>query len=436
MATPTTTRAAIRVRAVETVHQDFPPIQLSASSNGTTTTIVDTDTPIFTQEYDLHNMWAYVASKPTAGPAIGEVARIASVSGNTITTGSAFSAATESAMSWELHPHFHPNKVHKAINETLGNMRHSLYLPLTVIADGDLEGADLTSFTEIGNTTWAKAAPTVPLRSRKIIKASAIDADTDYIRASPSPSIGYPRTCLVSQDLYTTNGSQQLTVHFMDGATATDIETGTTSHSGWSTIQFVATNTDETIRWEVTHTSTSGTYEVGPFILQPLDQRMWNLPTSFTWPEQFGGLVYIPPGAAWSNDDTADVTEYAYAPLDVAPIPIPSAEVSVLRYDDSTANWNIQIANCHARKPWPIYVFGRVPYTALADDTTTTTAPLDIVADLVAARLLEDWASEDDERGRTDIADKKRSRAQLIRARLQPRVDETIPVRGVLKGAG
>ncbi len=70
----------------------------------------------------------------------------------------------------------------------------------------------------------------------------------------------------------------------------------------------------------------------------------------------------------------------------------------------------------------PLMIGGRVDFDTLSADTDTTTAPEDIVVNLVYADMLDAWAQEDIVDDKFKVAQVKISKAENVRRLLGPRM--------------
>ena len=85
------------------------------------------------------------------GPSIQESARVTDIafdgSNSQLTVAPGFSASVVSGTNYELHYHFYPKHIEDKINEILENIRRPIYLPLTLVTDGDMESTGTGDWT-------------------------------------------------------------------------------------------------------------------------------------------------------------------------------------------------------------------------------------------------------------------------------------------------
>ena len=82
-----------------------------------------------------------------------------------------------------------------------------------------------------------------------------------------------------------------------------------------------------------------------------------------------------------------------------------------------------------------MFVRGLIDYSTLSSDSSTTSAPEDIVVDLVYAEMLDLWADEDMEEGRDKGFEVKSVKADRVRDKLSPRMRHFHIDKGRVRGA-
>ncbi|KKK75551.1 hypothetical protein LCGC14_2872590 [marine sediment metagenome] len=88
------------------------------------------------------------------GPAVGEISVISNVSfastTSKVTLAPAMSARTVSGQGYELHYSLHPSKMNTAIANVLDTLTHPLFIPVTLVTDGDMRTSGTNDWTAAG----------------------------------------------------------------------------------------------------------------------------------------------------------------------------------------------------------------------------------------------------------------------------------------------
>jgi hypothetical protein len=141
----------------------------TTTGGGSSTTLVDTSI-VKHDSGILPNKWVLI----TSGSADGQVRRIASISGSTVTVTSAFSATIATSVTYELFV-FDPGIMVDAIGQALRTVFPSLYLPIvdeTLIVDQLLANGDFETFASSTFTGWTHTAGTWTQETNRVVHGS------------------------------------------------------------------------------------------------------------------------------------------------------------------------------------------------------------------------------------------------------------------------
>ena len=365
------------------------------------------------------------------GPAVGEIARVTNTnfSGSTsqFTLAPALSASLVSGTEYEIHYHFYPNQIRDKANEILGNVRHPIFLPLSLITNGDFEnssGAD-TDWTAGGTATLANETTTV-LFGRQSLKITASAAD-DY---AESAAVYLPpnTNVLCAAYCYITSGDSAKLILY-DSINGADIETAESDITGWVLFMFTAAvpSDCEAVTMRLESQGSGDVTYWNAAVLLPTQRNVYDYPSSLDWSEDFEGVFYFPTGdgLSGSNDDNA------YRILEQATQKW--GEAKVLRDETAVVPFRIQLGSGSITVP--LFVRGSVDYGELTDDTDTTYAPNDIIIDLTLADMLDAWSLELLNQEKVELAQAKSAKAAAVRNQLAPRMRHFHKDKGKVRGA-
>lgn len=361
------------------------------------------------------------------GPKVQEAARVTDVSfsgsNSQLTVAPGFSASLLNDTDYELHYHFFPTQIEDKINEILENLRRPIYLPLTLVTDGDMESTgtgDWLAARDSGGAgvpTLAKnTSATFVLHGRR---ALALTTLTDNVRgrAESNVDIFLPPDTVVfaSADVYIPSGA---TAKFSlrDVTNGADIETAESAASGFVHFEFTGTlpSTCEQVEvWLEGPTAATTTYW-GSVQILPADRVVYDYPGTLEWSEDFDKVFYFPRGTGLiaSTDDLAfkifEGSQRLWSPAEI------------LRDETAVVPFRFELKKGNVNRP--IFVGGNVDYDILSANSDTTNAPEDIVVALSYADLLDAWAQEDLTDDKFAAAQIKMAKAENVRRLLGPRM--------------
>ncbi len=365
------------------------------------------------------------------GPALGEIARVTNTnfsgSNSKFTLAPALSASLISGTEYEIHYHFYPNQIRDKANEILGNVRHPIFLPLTLISNGDFEnssGAN-TNWTAGGTAALANETSTV-LFGRQSLKVTA-SADDDYAE-SAAVYIPPETSVLCAAYCYITSGDSAKMILY-DNSNGANIDTAYSDVTGWVLFMFEADTPAgcESLSMRLESQSNGDITYWSAAVLLPEQRKVYDYPTSLDWSEDFEGVFYFPlgNGLSGSNDSNAyRIFEQSTEKW---------SETKTLRDETAVIPFRIQILRTPIIRP--LFVRGNVDYGSLTEDTDTTYAPDDIIVDLTYADMMDSWAQEDLNQDKIELAQAKSAKAAAVRNQLSPRMRHFHKDTGKVQGA-
>jgi hypothetical protein len=369
------------------------------------------------------------------GPALFEVARVTNVdfssSTSNLTTSPAFTGSMVSGTDYELHYKYYPVYVEDLIGEVLGNLEVTYLFPLTLVPDGDMEAGNTTSWTADAGTGTDPALSkdtTTVLHGRQALKVLAnADATNSYAKSS---SIYVPPVTqtLCAADVYISSGdSAKLTLY--DVTNSTPLETAESDSTGWVHLEFTYTTppTCEEVQLWLESPAASDTTYWDNAILLLTQQSFYTPPDEVEYSHDFGKLYYYPKGAdipGTNNDLATRIFEGG---------PQHYCHYTVER--DDTAVVPLRVVLEKGPIDRPVWLECDVDFAALSNDTTTSTAPLALVGQLVLGELYDDWADEEEEMGHQEAAANLRASAMRARLKVSGDFHNFRQFRTVTKGA-
>lgn len=432
MTAPTTNRLNIRQKVLKRLYSSRYPLVATLTAASTTTDLVNTAFAPAGQSDDFVRSWVRVSAVGAGDPAVGEVARVTNVdfsgSNSKLIVAPAFSAAPDSGSAQvEIHPIFHPTVVEDKINWFLEILKRPIYILLSDITNGSMESTPLANYTPATGSEALDTTATYNLWTRNAYKFTGSGAD-DYAESgnyAVEPNEELLIATWVKGVPTTTFG-----LDLRDFTNATTVKSATTANLDWTMLMFSASapSTCRQMRTRFTiATDTDVAYYSGLVVL-PVNKKMFDYPSTLEYHEDFSGVYELRPGPSVSG--TNESHSYAVGEEQLVPV----GGVSFIRDDTSLHQYRIQLPKDY-RIRYPLLVKGRVDFATLSDDTTTTTAPEDIVVDLVYASLLDDLAQMYETDGDNKRALAAIQRSVQVRKKLLPRMEEFSPHKGKLVGA-
>lgn len=363
------------------------------------------------------------------GPAIGEIARVTNVdfsgSLSNLTLAPSLSCSLISGTDYEIHYKFYPNNIRDKANEILENIRRTIWLPLSLITDGDMETTGVTNWTA-ATATLAKNTTTV-LYGRQTLSITATAANGQ----ARSASVFLPPNTEVfcAALVYITSGdSAKLTLY--DVTNSADIETAASAATGWVLFAFIDTlpATCEAVQLRLESQANTDVTYWNFAVLLPIQRRVFDYPGTLEWSEDFDEVFYMPLGTGLS----ATTDDSAYRMMEQPFKKWSSSQI--IRDETAVVPYRIELTGGGSITK-PLFVRGYVDYSTLTADTDTTAAPEDIVVDLTYADMMDAWAQEDLAEDKPELAVTKSAKATQIRQMLAPRMMHFFKPRGVVRGS-
>jgi hypothetical protein len=358
------------------------------------------------------------------GPAVQESARVTDVAfdgtNSQLTVAPGFSASVVSGTDYELHYHFYPKHIEDKINEILENLRRPIYLPLTLVTDGDMESTGTSDWTAAASTGTAPAlakSTTVGrvLHGRRALSITANADATNSFARSLSIDVSENRSVFVVADVYIT-ASDKAKITLRDVTNGADIETAESVATGFVHFEFTATvptDCEDIQVWLESPVASDVTYWSSVQLLFT-NRQVYDYPSALEWSEDFDKIFYYPHGSALTNSGEDLSFEPFGKPAQVW------SPADIIRDETAVVPFRIQLKKGTINKP--IFVGGNIDYDTLSADTDTTNAPEDIVINLTYADLLDAWAQEDISDDKFQAAQVKMAKAENVRRLLGPRM--------------
>ncbi len=357
------------------------------------------------------------------GPAVQESARVTDIafdgSNSQLIVAPGFSASVVSGTNYELHYHFYPKHIEDKINEILENLRRPIYLPLTLVTDGDMESTGVTDWTAAGTggtPTLAKdtTAGRV-LHGRRALSITNDSSTTIGYAKSTTIDVSENRSVFVSADCYITPGDKaRITLYDVTGSAV--IETAESVASGFVHFEFttvVPADSEDIQVWLESVAASDVTYW-GSVQLLFTNRQVYDYPSALEWSEDFDKVFYYPHGPGLTNSGE----DLSFEPFG-KPAQIWSP-ADIIRDETAVVPFRIQLKKGTINKP--IFVGGNIDYDILSADTDTTNAPEDIVVNLTFADMLDAWAQEDISDDKFQAAQVKMAKSENVRRLLSPRM--------------
>jgi len=209
-----------------------------------------------------------------------------------------------------------------------------------------------------------------------------------------------------------------------------EIESAVSTQTGWGVMQFTATtpSTCEQVMVRLEATNNTDVVYFNSAILLPVRDREFAYPSTLEFHEAFTELFEVRHGDSIGLAGN----EFAYRSGEGKRDRVLSASFD--RDDTAVVPYRIRLPDDFTITS-PIYVSGRVDYATLSDDIATTTAPEDIIVDLLFAQLLDDMAAEALDADNFNKYNALVGKALSIRRALLPRMAQFTPSRGEVVGA-
>ena len=368
------------------------------------------------------------------GPAIGETARVTDVSfsgsNSQLTVAPGFTASLVSGTDYEIHYKFYPVHIRDKINEILENVRRPIYLPLTLVTDGDMESTATSDWTAAATTgtapTLAKGTTNV-LHGRRSLTITANSDATNSFAKSASMFLSPSTAVFVSADVFITSGDKaKLTLY--DVTNSAEIETAESVTTGWVHLRFIATipSSCEEVQVWLESPVASDVTDWGSVQLLPVNLQVYDFPSTLEWSEDFRSVFYWPTGTGLtgSGEDNSFRT-FGQVKKTWSP-------AGTVRDETAVVPFRIELKRGSINES--LYVGGAIDFSTLTNDTDTTNAPEDIIVNLTYADLMDAWAQEDIADDKFQAAQAKMSKANNIRRLLGPRIRQFWEPQGRITG--
>jgi len=354
------------------------------------------------------------------GPAIGEIARVTAVgfsgTNSQLTTAPDFSASLVDTQEYERHRKVRPNIINDRLDVILGVLRQNVILPATIIVDGDMEDDPATNFA-VGGTESLANETTIVRHGRQSLKITA-GADDDYAKPTTATYLPGGTQVLCATDCYITAGDSVKLI-FYDETNSANIETAESDESGWVHLEFEASvpATCEEVSVRLEAQSNGDVIYFDHITLWPVADKGIDLPTFLEFLFDIQSLFFYPVGtglAGSTNDNAYRINEgapqfYAHSQKELDDTGAGASRFYVPSRTPTNALW------IKGRKPYPAFAGA----TDALKDVDTTQAHKNVVANMTAASIIDDFALDATEAEKFDLAGKLGERALLLRHEIQ-----------------
>jgi len=439
MALATTTRKAIRQAVIAKLYPHrFPTTSTTTSAASSVNQLNDTVLAGAGQTEDYLRSWVYIAETAAGSPPVGEIRRVINTDFDSSTSQlivlPAFTDTINSGMDYELHYVYHPNRIHERINAILDNLAGETYIPLTLVPDGEMLLGTTANYTGSAGVTLA-INTSQPLLHGQYVLEVACTAANDTVRTEPITGLLPGQPILVSADVYVESTTGDITMRLLDDDATTVIVSGDFARAtarGWQTMQFTTQIPEGTEFLHVqflNNATGSQLYYINNVIVLDPNQKMFNGHSIYSTPNilrrrtSLRGIMAFHPGSSISITNSTN----CYLPLQHAPVPVSFNHVTT--HDFANMPFRVVLPEDYTIQA-PLFLRVKTSYTALTDDTTLSSAPEDIVVDLVLADMLDFMAEE--ARDNDDLQKMATYRADAVNVRrlLRPRMEDFSPQTG------
>ncbi len=430
MAAPTTTLATLRGRVAKKLYTPSFPILSTTTGAGNAggTTLVDSILAPASQTEDYVRAWILFTSGTNAGTTVRCT--------NTTFTGTisslTFAPATAqvaTSVTYELHYKFHPVAVRDKLNEILENLRREIWLVLTDVADGDMEATGVTSWTATSSTRAKQTTGTGVVFGRQALRVT--NSGANGLVTSASLFLAPNTDVFVAAIVQISSGSGDAVLELYDVTNATVIDSARVDNvfKGNALAAFTASvpATSGAIAVRLKGTSADNVIDWNCAVVLPVEDKIFAYPSTLEWVEDFSEVMYLPLGNKITINDTTNAFNVFEGPFQKW------SEATFWQDPTAVTAFRLQLRN-HKQIDKLLFVKGLIDYPTLSADADTTNCPDDILVDLTTADLFDDWAQEEREAGRIEVAASKEARANTLRTRISPRMRHFRPDRGKVQG--
>ncbi len=350
------------------------------------------------------------------GPAIGEIVRVTAVTfsgtNSQLTTAPDLSASLVDTQEYERHRKVRPNIINDRLDVILGLIRQNVLLPVTIVVDGDMEDDPATNIAVGGTETLANDT-TYVRHGRQSLKITA-GADDDYAKSTTALYLPGGTQVLCATDCYITAGDAAKLILY-DETNSANIETAESDESGWVHLEFLATVpvTCEEVSVRLEAQSSGDVIYFDHVTLWPTADKGIELPSFLEFVYDVKGIFYFPVGtglAGSANDNAYRINEgspqfYAHYKPEQDDTAVVSARFYVDNKTPSNALW------LKGRKPYPAFSGA----TDALKDVDTTQAHKNVVVNMTAASIIDDFALDAVEVEKPRLAENLQNKALMLR---------------------
>lgn len=357
-----------------------PIVDVADSSGNTTSTLVIADQAYSSAHANLYDGVGIWVVGGTGNQASRVIRAGFAPSTGTWTLSPALGAAPNSATVWFLYG-LSRDDILEATNRVLDRLYMQAYLPLTMVADGDMEANNTSSWTAVSGATLSKvttAARVITGQRALRIQTTAVDTGA----ASANIRVHEDEVLLVSVAVMCDVGSATIELRDVtNGATIT--ASVTVDQEAYTEVrrEFTVPVGCEEVSLRILAASSTSDIYVGWASVLPMSRYVVDVPSTVEDAAFIDGLWELPQGFTSEAD-------YSFVALGRAfePYPVPGD----LRDYIGVNSHRLTLPKRVTR---PLFMQLKRPYSALTLDSDTTAAPETLVVAGVSADLLNRLAN-------------------------------------------
>jgi len=349
------------------------PVVSTSTANGSTTLISDTalrDTRSDASLARFEDTWVrtFIATTENARKVLSFAPNTNSTGEITVQTMTGNHATNTS---YEFHYFMHPTDLKDlCINKALRNMSYSVYYPLGLLTNPDMEDADITTdWSEKASDKPANAAETTAAnvyRGKQSLKVTDSNVGNEYAYQAFYVIAGKPMYLFAFGKTSAAATSAQVIPYNVTGSAA--IETWDFDDQDWQELggAFTVPAACKQCQVRLNIVTAAGVAYFDDVQCYRADQKEFVLPSWITDQTQIGHVYYLPEGSP-GPDDGHMVHETSLRYLDTPKIL------------GSSGRFKIQFSGASIGRP--LYLACSRPYAELSTDAETTTADKDTVVE-------------------------------------------------------
>lgn len=417
-----TTRKTFRQKVLARLYRGRYPHASTTTSGGTATTLIDTALGAGAVDNDYYRAWIYIVEATGGGAAAyGDIGRVVSQSGNTLTLSSGFTGTgPASGCDYEVHYIFHPNLMNDVLDEVLESIEYPIMVPYGLNTNPGFE--TWTSTSAATGWTLSDAVNDTLARESTVVRFGRYSAKVTYQAGgtylySSTVSVTPGDNVYAAANVFVTSlDSAVLQVY--DKSNSAVLESGRADGTGWSEIAFTASIPSgcEQIELRLVSVNAGDVLYWSNANVHVIGDKELVFPGEAEWSFDLRNTFYFPKGKAITP---ATTSEYNYAATAAAPQFWSHGQL--LRDETGVNPYRFYPEKALATET--VWFLVTIDYPAFAGstvsdkDTDTTKAPMLLAVPMATAKLLDLLAEQYEENGQTERAQVYTHRAERIRQR-------------------